>query len=142
MKRFLIIVAILVGVALALQAIYYAIYPCSLTWSCPDYMSEGSLAAETETVQVAMNAMLADQNITTVTPNNDTTGSLGVNTWTALPTGPDAASLDGYLKKATTKFYFCWDNKGKVYAQNKEDGVKANPKDAKKQRLCKKALQP
>ena len=139
MKRFLIIVAILVGVALALQAIYYAIYPCSLTWSCPDYMSEGSLAAETETVQVAMNAMLADQNITTVTPNDPSTGSLGVNDWMEMPQGPNAATLDGVLDKASTRFYYCWDGRGNVWAQNTTDGVRAKPEDAKRQRPCKQA---
>ncbi len=85
-----------------------------------------------------MNAMMADKNITTVLANNDITGSLGVNTWTGLPGGPDAAALDGYLRKATTKFYYCWDSEGNVYAQNKKDGVRAEPKDAEKQRPCKK----
>ena len=82
--------------------------------------------------------MKEDKNITTVTPNDDTTGSLGVNTWTNLPAGPGAASLDGYLRKAKTHFYYCWDGKGEVYAQNKKDGVRAVPKDAEKQRPCKK----
>ena len=60
-----------------------------------------------------------------------------MNVWTALPTGPDAASLDGYLKKAMTRFYYCWDSKGNVYAQNKRDGVGAEPKEAEIQRPCK-----
>ena len=98
----------------------------------------GAMYAETELVQTAMNAMMADQNITTVSPNDDTTGSLGVNTWTNLPIGPDAAALDGYLINTTTKYYFCWDSKGKVYAQNKKDGVKAEHDDADEQRPCKK----
>jgi len=48
-------------------------------------------------------------------------------------------ALDGYLINARTKYYFCWDSKGNVYAQNKKDGVKAEPDDAEKQRPCKKA---
>ena len=99
----------------------------------------GALAAETEFVQAAMYAMMEDKNITTVTPNDSTTGSLGVNTWTNLPVGPEAAALDGLLGRTTTHFYYCWDSKGNVYAQNKEDGVVAEPKDAEKQRPCKRA---
>jgi len=102
-------------------------------------MSKGSLYAEAETVQTAMNIMMADRNITTVIPNDNTTGSLGANTWTNLPAGNDAASLDGILRKATTRFYYCWDRDGKVYAQNKTDGVWAEPEDAKEQSPCKKA---
>lgn len=92
---------------------------------------EGALEAETETVQSAMNSMMADKGITTVTANDKGTTSNGQNTWTALPAGTGAATLDGYLKKSKTKFFYCWDSKGNVYAQNKTDGVKAVPANAK-----------
>ena len=72
------------------------------------------MASERETLQSAMNAMMAEKKITTVTPNDDTTRSLGVNTWTDLPEGPDVEALDGYLKKNRTKFYYCWDSQGNV----------------------------
>jgi len=118
-----------------------AISTCFVSaWGCEDYGSTAALLAETETIQTAMYAMMADKNITAVSANNDKTGSLGVNTWTGLPNGPDAAALDGYLRKDTTLFYYCWDSKGHVYAQNKKDGVKAEPDDAEKQRPCKKSL--
>ena len=100
---------------------------------------EAPLVAETETLQTAMNAMMADKNITTVTTNDDTKNSLGVNSWTGMPEGLGAAALHGLLGRTTTKYYFCWDSKGNVYAQNKKDGVKAEPDDAEKQRPCKKA---
>ena len=76
---------------------------------------EGALAAELETVQTAMNAMMADQNITTVDPK---TSLAGVNTWTAVPTGTNSAFLSGYLKKSTTTYFYCWEADGEVYAQN------------------------
>ena len=44
--------------------------------------------------------------------------------------------MDGYLKKKTTKFFYCWDDKGNVYAQNSSDGVKAVPADAKVAAAC------
>ena len=97
---------------------------------------EGALKAETETVQSAMNAMMADKGIVAVTANDKGTTSNGQNTWTALPAGTGAETLDGYLKKNKTKFFYCWDTKGNVYAQNKTDGVEAVPDDAKAAAAC------
>ena len=97
---------------------------------------EGALKAETETVRSAMNAMMADKGIVTVTANDKGTTSNGQDTWTALPAGTGAETLDGYLKKNKTKFFYCWDDKGNVYAQNKTDGVEAVPDDAKATAAC------
>ena len=97
---------------------------------------EGALEAETQTVQTAMDTMMAENGITTVTVNDETTTSNWQNTWTALPAGTGALTLDGYLKKATTKFFFCWDGAGNIYAQNSVDGVKAVPADAKVAAAC------
>ena len=97
---------------------------------------EGALEAETQTVQTAMDIMMADKGITTVTANDKVTTSNGQNTWTALPAGTGAATLDGYLKKNATKFFYCWDGAGNVYAQNSVDGVKAIPADAKVTAAC------
>lgn len=66
----------------------------------------GALEAETQTVQTAMDTMMAENGITTVTVNDETTSNWQ-NTWTALPAGTGALTLDGYLKKTTTKFFFC-----------------------------------
>ena len=96
----------------------------------------GALEAETETVQSAMSAMMADKGITTVAANDEGTTSNGQNTWTPLPAGTGAATLDGYLTKNSTKFFYCWDSKGIVYAQNKMDGLKAVPADAKAAASC------
>jgi len=76
---------------------------------------EGALAAETETVQTAMNAMMAEQNVTTVDVK---TSGAGINTFTAQPTGTNSAFLSGYLKKNTTTYFYCWEANGEVYAQN------------------------
>ena len=92
---------------------------------------EGALTAETETVQTAMNSMIADKGIVAVTANDKGTTSNGQNSWIALPAGTGAGTLDDYMKKSKTKFFYCWDSKGNVYAQNKTDGVIAVPYDAK-----------
>ena len=86
---------------------------------------EGALKSETETIQSAMNAMMADKGIVAVTANDKGTTSNGQNTWTALPAGTGAGTLDGYLKKNSTKFFYCWDSKGNVYAHNKTESVEA-----------------
>ena len=87
---------------------------------------EGALETETQTVQTAMDTMMADKGTT----------SNGQNTWTALPAGTGASTLDAYLKKNATKFFYCWDTSGNVYAQNSTDGVKAVPADAKAAAAC------
>jgi len=128
MKRFhKIAVTIIVGLLAAPLVLYaYSV----LTLEPFPFPKEAPLAAETETLQTAMNAMMEDKNFTTVSPNDDTNNSLGVNTWTDFPEGPGAASLDSLLRRTTTKFYYFWDSNGNVYAQNKTDSVKAKPKDA------------
>ena len=75
---------------------------------------EGALAAERESVQTAMNAMMAEQDISTV---NDHTSGGGYNTWTAEPTGAGSVPLSGYLQKDTTTYYYCWDTTGLITSQ-------------------------
>ena len=122
---------VVIGIIVALAAI---IVP--LVTKFAGKGDEGALEAETETVQTAMDTMMADNGIVAVTANDKGTTSNGQNTWTALPAGTGAATLDGYLKKTTTKFFYCWDDKGNVYAQNVTDGVKAVPADAKAAAAC------
>lgn len=122
---------VVVGIIVALAAI-----TVPLVTKFAGKGDEGALDAETETIRTAMNAMMADKGIMAVTANDKSTISNGQNTWTALPAGTGAATLDGYLKKSKTKFFYCWDSKGNVYAQNKTDGVKAVPADAKASAAC------
>lgn len=96
---------------------------------------ESALKAEIETAQSAMNSMMTDKGITAATANDKCITRNGQNTWTALPTGTITGTLDGYLKKATTKFFYCWDSKGNAYAQNKTDSVMVVP-DAAKPASC------
>ena len=76
---------------------------------------EGAVAAETQTVQTAMSAMMADLNLTTVDANTGAT--VGVKAFTDKPSATN--DLSGYLKKATTTYYYCWTGTGEVYAQNR-----------------------
>jgi len=81
----------------------------------------GAMAAERETVQTAMNAMMAEQDITTVTAVINPAAA--TNTWTGLPIGAGSALLyggvgDRYLKVGTTTYYYCWTAGGEVYSRD------------------------
>ena len=134
MKRFARRRSLAVGVPVAVltMAVIYVFSNVDQSCAC-------SQASETQIIQSAMYAMMAENNITIVVPNDNTNSSRGVNTWAGLPKGTGAVSLDKYLKKATTKFYYCWDEKGNVWAQNKIDGVKAQTDDSIKEGPCKKS---
>ena len=81
----------------------------------------GAMAAERETVQTAMNAMMAEQDITTVTAVINPAAA--TNSWTGLPLGNGSAFLyggvgDRYLKVGATTYYYCWTAGGEVYTRD------------------------
>jgi len=81
----------------------------------------GAMAAERETVQTAMNAMMAEQDVTTVTAVVNPAAA--TNTFTALPVGTGSAVLFGavgsrYIKTGTTDYYYCWTAGGDVYTRD------------------------
>lgn len=81
----------------------------------------GAMDSEKESVQTAMNAMMAEHSVTTLTAASD--GSK--NSWSALPAGVkdkdgNDVFLDGYLQSATTVYYYCWDGTGQIDKQVKE----------------------
>jgi type IV pilus assembly protein PilA len=78
---------------------------------------QGAMDAEWESVQTAMNAMMAEQSITGVTGR--TSSDQSVNGWATLPAGTGAATLDSYLQAATTVYFYCYDSAGQVTRQDK-----------------------
>ena len=67
---------------------------------------------ELHTVQTAMDAMLAKNNITSVTASASDT-----STWTALPTGTGTEPLSpNFLRQSTTKGSYTWTANGTVSA--------------------------
>ena len=83
----------------------------------------GAKKAEQESVQTAMNAMMADVAVIKVTAS--TSGANSINNWSALPaedsTDPGALPLggaDGYLQNTTTVYFYCYDGTGQVSAQH------------------------
>ena len=58
--------------------------------------------------------MLAGQGISAVAAYSGNS----VNVWTAEPTGTGSATLDGYLRSATTTYFYCWDTTAKITRQD------------------------
>jgi hypothetical protein len=75
--------------------------------------ASAEMAAERSTVQTAMDSMMADKGIASVSRSADST-----NDWSALPTGPGAAPLAGYMAADTTTYFYCWDESGEVLFQD------------------------
>ena len=65
--------------------------------------SEGAKAAEVDSVQSAIDTMMADKAITGVTALTPADNS--VQLWTSLPAGTGSAVLATYLRSDTTSFF-------------------------------------
>ena len=73
--------------------------------------AEGATAAEDDSLQAAMDAMMADKGLTAVTANDATSSGDGLADFTAVPSeGP----LTAYVRQNPTTYYYCWDNTGKI----------------------------
>ncbi len=106
---------IVVGIIVALAA---AVVPNLVSQA--DEGDTGARAAEGESVQSAMDVMIADLGITAVTEQANPSNS--TNSFTTLPTeGP----LTSYLRSATTTYFYCWDTTGKLTQQ--DDAAAACP---------------
>ena len=77
---------------------------------------QGAKDAEFESVQTAMNAMMADKAVTTLTAQG--TGSNSSNDWSALPTesgtDPGAVPFGPYMQQDITVYLYCWDLNGQL----------------------------
>lgn len=98
--------------------------PLLIGWEDPPEKIE----AESDMMQTAMYTMMTDNKTYTVAAYDHTTGSLAVNTWTALPEGQGAVPLAPlYLRDDTTEFYFCWDASGLVFPRSDDPDVAKEP---------------
>ena len=83
------------------------------------------LAGELNTMQAAMETMMADRNLTTV--DERTTGP-AVNDWTAFPTGAGVVPLGNvYVDLAKSIYYYCWNSLGEVYPRSGDADVAKEP---------------
>ena len=83
----------------------------------------GAKSAEWESVQTAMNAMMAETAVQLVTARG--TGLAPNANWNGLPTAdasdPGALPLVGYLQQASTVYYYCWSGNGQIQEQFEND---------------------
>jgi len=90
---------------------------------------EGSAVAETDNVQAAMDNMMADKGVTTVTAS---VAGAGTSDFSALPTGGAAVEALGpsggnYLRIDTTNWAYCWTTSGLVTGPSTTTSPPTNP---------------
>ena len=71
---------------------------------------EGAQATESDSVQAAMDTMMADVAVIAVTAND--LGTLG--TAADFSASPTEGALTAYLRDNLTTYFYCWDSTGKV----------------------------
>lgn len=72
---------------------------------------EGATAVELETIQAALDTMMADKGVTAVTANDLGTSGSGSQDFTSVPT---EGALVSYLRDNPTTYGYCWDSTGKA----------------------------
>ena len=90
---------------------------------------EGSAKSETDNVQAAMDNMMADKGVTSVTAS---VAGPGTNAFSALPTGGAGVEAlgptgGGYLRSDTTEWTYCWDTTGLVTGPSTTSSPPTNP---------------
>lgn len=95
---------VVVGIIVALAAV---IVPLVIQFSGKG--DEGAKAAEENTIQAALDAMMADKNLTTVTASS---GSAALIT-TSVDFG-GGQTLSAYLRDTTTAYCYTWVASGKI----------------------------
>ena len=120
MKHVLKIAAILVGILATLFIILGAItlvynLICPGPWGCSNYQAEGAVAAERENMQTAMNAMMADNDLSQVRAS--TSGYGGEKIDATSTQFHDTIFLRDYMVQAATQFCYRWDADGRIIFQ-------------------------
>ena len=77
----------------------------------------GAKTAEQDTIQTALDTYIADNSLN-VLPSGDVPSNVTSN----FASG-GTLDLSTYLRKATTTYFYCWDNKGGVSKQEESSGA-------------------
>ncbi len=90
---------------------------------------EGSAQSETDNVQAAMDNMMADKAVTSVSAS---IAGAGTSDFSALPTGGAGVVALGpsggsYMRDDNTKWAYCWDNTGLVTGPSTTSSPPTNP---------------
>ncbi len=81
---------------------------------------DGAKAAEWESVQTAMNAMMAEKAVVLIPASN--TAAVGTQNWAEVPAAVTLGEqpLGPYLQKTKTVYLYCYDENGQIYDQYEE----------------------
>ena len=105
---------IVVGIIVALAA---AIVPAVVQFSGKG--EEGKKDSELTTIQSAIDSMITEESVTSVTATTN-----AVRNWTVdnfgvtVPAGKDLTLSPTYIRDASTTYWYCFDAKGKVTQHN------------------------
>ena len=95
----------------------WSILSVSIALALAACAGEGELVPNTmeeDFVQTSMDAMMAEREVTSVTPNTHST-----NSWSNNPTGTSTAPLyPTYLRAPSTDCFYCWDSTGRITRQD------------------------
>ena len=72
------------------------------------------MVAEMESIQTAMNALMADQQISEVVPADTSQNNLDAFPQYTVPDGRPSNTLDAYFTKRRSEFYYCWNKLGEI----------------------------
>ncbi|MCH7620646.1 MAG: type II secretion system protein [Chloroflexi bacterium] len=83
---------------------------------------DGAKSAEWESVQTAMNAMMAESAVNTVPASSS--GSAAIQDWTSVPTAVTNSEqpLGAYLQNPVTVYLYCYDANGQIVTQGEQGG--------------------
>lgn len=70
--------------------------------------------AEMEGIQTAMNALMADQQISEIVPTDTSRRNLRAVPQYTRPDGRPGPTLDAYFTRRYSKFYYCWNELGVI----------------------------
>ena len=82
---------------------------------------------EYKTIQTALDAFMADNNLDTVTaagPTDDMTQAIGPNglaLWVDLSATPPPSQTHNYTRNGKTQFWYTWDNRGRITVVNTDN---------------------
>ena len=114
MKRILTIAAILVGVLGAITLVSNLI--CPGPWGCSNEKgAEVAVAAKRDTMQTAVDAMMADNELTQVRAS--TSGFGGEKIDGTSSQFHDTIILRNYMRRAASEFCYRWDADGRITFQ-------------------------
>ena len=72
---------------------------------------EGARSGEANSIQAAMDTLMADSGIVTVPARDLGSGLNAIDDLSSLPTGYD---ITAYVRDNPTAYYYCWDDTGKI----------------------------